>query len=150
LKHSLVLKQHSPYAALICKALDFCELILNHTDQLYPFAAFTANSDVECIFVPSHTQAAEPGLIEALEIQLNQHQLYTESSVSLLVYNAVISAGQCPSNDCATPKEGKAQTDALVFNITDTSGQNNVTIYPYCITKNGIKIEKPYTCDFSD
>lgn len=149
MKHSLILKQHVPYAAMICKALDFCEIMLAHTNThtIYPFAALTMHNDMQCIFTPLTSQHASAGMIEELEMRISQFQLYAESSVSMLVYSAKISPhSYSASTDPATEEE----TDALVFNITDTAGKNNVTIYPYSVTRNGIRIETPYTCDFSD
>jgi hypothetical protein len=160
MKHSLLLKHHIPYAAMICKALDLCEIMLARCDTIYPFAALTMENDTQCVFTPSVSQDATSGLIEELEMRIAERQMYAESSVSLLVYCATISTGKgskasAYGADIMSRKPSMTQsfspeTDALVFNITDSAGKNNVTIYPYSFINGKVCIHKPYTCDFSD
>lgn len=160
MKHSLLLKHHIPYAAMICKALDFCEIMLSRCDTIYPFAALTMQNDNQCVFAPSCSQDASCGLIEELEMRIAERQMYAESCVSLLVYSATISTGKgakatASGADMLSRKPSmtqsfSAETDALIFNITDSAGKNNVTIYPYSLVDGKVCIHKPYTCDFSD
>ena len=147
MKHSIILKQHIPYAAMISKDIDFCEMMLTKTNTLYPFAVFTFENDMQCVFTPSKEQDASAGMIQELENRIFEYRIYTESAVSLLVYNATVSESQCtPKMTQRFPEE----TEALVLTITDSTGNNTVTIYPYVIVENKIELGNPYTCDFSD
>ncbi|MGB3725437.1 MAG: hypothetical protein WA981_06695 [Glaciecola sp.] len=138
MKQSLILQQHIPFASMIYKALDFCEVMLSHSDTLYPFAVLSIGNDMQCVFTPTSQQHAPESMIEALQLRINERKLFAKSTVSLLVYPAIISHPE------------QYDSDALVFTITDSAGKNNVTIYPYCMNKHGITVNKPYTCDFSD
>ena len=138
MKQNLILRQHIPFASMIYKALDFCEIMLSQSSTLYPFAVLSIENDVQCIFTPTSNQNASEGMIEDLQLRINERKLFSESTVSLLVYSALIE------------HPGESDTDALVFTITDSAGKNNVTIYPYSVTNYGITVSKPYTCDFSD
>ena len=77
-------------------------------------------------------------MIEELEMRIDERKVFAELSVSLLVYSATIKH--------ATRKT----TDAMVFTITDSAGNNTLTVYPYTRAPKGVKFERPYTCDFSD
>lgn len=138
MKHSLILKQHIPFAEMILKALDFSEVILTRSASLYPFAVLSIDNDVQCIFSQENKQLADTGMIEDLQNRINERKLFAESAISLLVYSATIT------------EPNHLQTDALVLTMTDSSGKNNVTIYPYTLKQCNILFAKPYTCDFSD
>lgn len=135
---SLILKQHMPYAQIISKALAFSQSMLTYSCTLYPYAVLSIDNDINCVFVPSDGQEASSGMIEDLQQQINERKLFAENAVSLLVYSATVT------------HPDRSSSDALVFTITDSQGQNTVTIYPYNRNKTGIKFYRPYTCDFSD
>lgn len=134
----MILKQNIPYAALIYSALDLCDIMLARSSILYPFAVVSIDNDVQCVFTDSRGEHAKGGLIEDLSTQLSDLRLLAENSISVLVYAAVI----------ATP-EGE-ESDAIVFNITDTNDQNTVTLYPYMCERDTLKLGVPFTCDFAD
>lgn len=134
----MILHQHAPFASMMCKAIAFCETMLSISDVLYPFAVLAIDNDIQCVFTPNSEQEATEGMIEELEVRINERKVFAESAVSLLVYSATIKHAT------------RESTDAIVFTITDSAGKNTVTVYPYALTLNGIKFEKPYTCDFSD
>jgi len=138
MNNRLILQQHAPYATMLNKSLDFCELLLSRSSLLYPFALTTVENEIHCVFVPSNAQSANSEMIEALQILLDEHQKTAKNSANLLVYPATVTHPN--STEC----------DALIFAINDTQGHNTVTIYPYEHVENGIKIKQPYTCDFSD
>lgn len=133
-----ILQEHVPYSDMVTCALDLCESMLSHSCTLYPFAVIKVDNYLQCIFVPNTDQLAKPHMIEDLQAQLELEQEGVKDSANLIVYAANVTQ----SND--------TQTDALVFAINDSEGQNTVTIYPYRHLASGIKIEKPYTCNFPD
>lgn len=137
----LILQQHLPYAHMISNALDFCESMLARSDTLYPFALVTdnnSNSDISCIFIPHKDQRVQPHMIESLQKQIETHKVLGSESASVLVYAAEIT------------HPNSTESNALVFTITDSQGQNTVSIYPYKHVQNGITISQPCTCNFSD
>jgi hypothetical protein len=134
----MILKQNIPYAALIYSALDLCEVMLTRAHTLYPFAVLAIEDDVQCVFAAERDEEIQGGMIEHLQSQLLERRMYSENTISLLVYSATIST---PLGD-----EG----DAIVFNITDSSGENTITLYPYFYEQNAIRLGVPFTCDFSD
>lgn len=138
MKSRLILQQHMPYAQMLEKALDFCESMLKHTPTLYPFALLNIAGVTHSIFVPNTNQLAQPKMIESLQTHIDAHKVAGLPSTSLLGYAATVSH----------PHSG--DSDALVFTITDTQGQNTVIIYPYTHIESGINVGQPYTCDFSD
>ncbi len=140
MKQSLILRQHIPYARLIYKALDFCSIMLSKSHTLYPFAVIAIENDIQCVFTPNRSDDDElgMGMIENLQACITERKILCESTISLLVYSATVL------------HPNKTETDALVLNITDSAGQNTVTIYPYTHTEKAIKLDKPYSCNFSD
>ena len=135
---SLILKQHIPYAQIIAKALAFSETMLSQSNTLYPYAVLSIDNDINCVFVPSDDQQASKGMIEELQEQINERKLFAQNAVSLLVYSATVT------------RPDRSVSDALIFTITDSQGQNTVTVYPFKRTQAKLKIYTPYTCDFSD
>ena len=77
-------------------------------------------------------------MIEKLEQQLQLYKMQTKSTIGMLVYAATI----------RTPD--KEEKDGLMFSISDSNGENTLTLYPYEFEQNSITIGKPFTCDFSD
>jgi hypothetical protein len=138
LKPNMILKQNIPYAALIYSALDVCDIMLARSNTLYPFAVVSIDNDMQCVFTDNLNEHAHSGLIEDLARQLRDRRLLAENAISVLVYAATI----------ATP-EGK-ESDAIVFNITDSNGKNTVTLYPYIQEIDAIKLGVPFTCNFAD
>lgn len=134
----MILQQHVPFASMVYKALAFSETMLSMSNVLYPFAVLNVGSDMQCVFTPNTEQEATHGMIEELEARINERRVFAQAAVSLLVYSATIK------------HTVRGTTDAIVFTIIDSAGKNTVTVYPYAVTSSGIKIEKPYTCDFSD
>ena len=134
----MILKQNIPYAALIYSALDLCDIMLARSDILYPFAVVSIENDVQCVFTKSLEDLPTGGMIEDLETQLCEQRMMAENIISILVYAAVI-----------TTPQGK-ESDAIVFNITDSDGKNTVTLYPYTHELNTIRLGAPFTCNFSD
>jgi hypothetical protein len=134
----MILKQNVPYAALIYSALDLCEIMLTRSDILFPFAVLAMQNDVQSVFTSDMDDQAHGGMIENLQAQLTERRMYAENTISVLVYAASISTPQ------------GTESDAIVFNITDSSGENTITLYPYFHEKNSIKLGVPFTCDFSD
>ena len=134
----MILNQHIPYAEVIKRTLDFCDTMLSHSSVMYPFAVLSIDNDLHSVFVPSDHQYANPGMIEKLQSRINERKLFAENAVSILVYTATVTNLQ------------KQESEALVFTLTDSQGQNTVTIYPYKHVNTGIKIFSPYTCDFPD
>jgi hypothetical protein len=137
----MILKQNIPYAALIYSALDLCDLMLARSNTLYPFAVISIDNDVQSVFTQSKDGHAPSGMIEELEMQLCEQRIMAESSVSVLVYSATITSPHSRDNE---------QSDAIVFNITDSNGKNTITLYPYTNESNRMKLGAPFTCDFSD
>lgn len=138
MKHRLILKQHLPFAAMIHSALDFCETMLSQSSTLYPFAVLSIDHDVQCIFTPHHDHQDTTGLIENLQERVSERKLFVESAHSLIGYCATIE------------QESDSQSDAVVFCISHSDGNNNLTIYPYQRMKTGISFGQPYVCNFSD
>ena len=134
----MILKQNIPYAALIYSALDLCDIMLRHSNTLYPFAVISIDNDVQCIFSQKQDNKVQGGMIEELSAEARDLQLLAENAISVLVYCATI----------ATPK-GR-ESDAIVFNITDSNGKNTVTLYPYRYESDAIVLGVPFTCDFAD
>lgn len=138
LKTNMILKQNIPYAALIYSALDLCHVMLARSNTLYPFAVVSINNDNQCIFTQNLGEHAKSGLIEDLAKQLRDKRLLADNAISVLVYAATIST-----------QEGD-ESDAIVFNITDSNEKNTVTLYPFIHEFNAIKLGIPFTCDFAD
>jgi hypothetical protein len=134
----MFLKQNVPYAALIYSALDLCEVMLTRAHTLFPFAVLSIEHDVQCVFAAEHGGEIQGGMIEHLQSQLTERSMYSENTISLLVYSATISSPQ------------GEESDVIVFNITDSNGENTITLYPYFYEKNSIRLGVPFTCDFSD
>ena len=106
--------------------------------MLFPFAVLAIENDVQCVFAAEHEDELQGGLIEHLQSQLIERRMYSENTISLLVYSATISS---PQGD---------EIDAIVFNITDSNGENTIALYPYFYEQNSIRLGTPFTCDFSD
>lgn len=138
MKNRLILQQHALYTSMIENALDFCKAMLARSCTVYPFALITIENDIRCVFAPYTDQKATPLMIEDLQAQLDLRQKIAKNSVNLLVYSATVT------------HPNATESDALVFTINDTQGHNTLTIYPYQLIPSGIKIQQPYTCDFSD
>lgn len=138
MKTNMILKQHVPYAALIYSALDLCEVMLTRTHTLFPFAALVIEDDVQCVFADEHDEASQGGMIEGLQSQLTERIMYSENTIGLVVYSATIFTAQ------------GEESDAIVFNITDSNGENTITLYPYFYEQGFIRLGVPFTCDFSD
>ncbi|MBT1450422.1 hypothetical protein KJ365_05965 [Glaciecola sp. XM2] len=134
----MILKQNIPYAALIYSALDLCEVMLTRSQTLYPFAVMSIENDIQSVFPLDMDDQAQGGMIENLQLQLAERRMYTENTISLLVYAATVST---PMGE---------HSDAIIFNITDSNGENTVTLYPYFHEQECIKLGAPFTCDFSD
>jgi len=99
----MILKQNVPYAALICSALDVCEIMLARSSTLYPFAVISVDNDVHSVFSDISDDGSNGGLIEDLTARLS-----------------------------------------------NASGKNTITLYPYSQEANTIKLGVPFTCDFAD
>lgn len=138
MRPNMILKQNVPYAALICSALDVCEIMLARSSTLYPFAVISVDNDVHSVFSDISDDGSNGGLIEDLTARLSNARLSSENAISVLVYAAALQT-----------EEGLG-SDAIVFNITDTSGKNTITLYPYSQEANTIKLGVPFTCDFAD
>ncbi|MFC4700367.1 hypothetical protein ACFO4O_09380 [Glaciecola siphonariae] len=138
LKPNMILKQNIPYAALIYSALDLCDIMLTRSSTLYPFAVMSIDNDVQCVFTPNLNEHPQNGMIEDLSAQCREQRLLAENAISVIVYCATIST---PQGD---------ESDAIVFNITDSNDKNTVTLYPYEHDTNAIKLGIPFTCDFAD
>lgn len=134
----MILKQNIPYAALIYSALDLCDIMLRHSNTVYPFAVMSIDNDVQCVFSAQKDHELASGLIEDLSAQTRDLQMLSENAISVIVYCATV----------ASPK-GK-ESDAIVFNITDSNGKNTITLYPYKHEAHAIVLGTPFTCDFAD
>lgn len=138
MKSGLALFHHLSHASMIIRALDFSKVLLSQSSVIYPFAVLSIKQQCSCIFTKSESQYSTSNMIESLQTQIENKKSVFKHASSLLVYPAEI----------VQPNSEKA--DALVFTITDTQGQNSVSIYPYKRVQTGIHILSPYTCDFSD
>lgn len=138
MKNRFILQEHVPYSDMLTRALDFCESMLTRSCTLYPFAVINVDNSIQCIFVPNADQLAKSHMIEDLQAQLELEQKGVKDSANLIVYAAKVTQAD------------DTRSDALVFTINDSQGQNTVTIYPYRHVASGIKIDKPYTCNFPD
>nr|WP_241664429.1 hypothetical protein [Ningiella ruwaisensis] len=136
MKPNMILKQNIPYAALIYSALDVCELMLARSSTLYPFAVVSIENDIQCVFTDTKDEHAQSGMIEVLEERLAEHRIIAENAISVLVYAATITTQKA------------TESEAIVFNITDSNGENTVTLYPYIQQKNTIRLGTPFTCNF--
>jgi hypothetical protein len=144
MKHNMILKDQVQYADVIDKALHLCRIMLSRSETLYPFAVISIDKDIQCIFLEDkdclskHPNGAHFGMIEKLERQIAIQKIQAKSAVSLLVYAATLKSPDAK------------ETDGLMFSISDSSGENTLTLYPYEFEINSIKLGKPFTCDFSD
>ena len=134
----LVLKENMRFAELIKQALDFSELCLNKSDSLYPFALMSIDNAFECIFLDNEEDPVPNNMIEKLEAKVSNRMIHTQSCMAVVVY-AISVVGQ--NSHCS---------DALMFSISDSSGANTMTIYPYKRVNKTIRFKPPYTCDFSN
>ena len=140
----MFLKQQVKYASMIDRALSLCEIMLNQSQTLYPFAALSIDNHVHCIFLEDTlTDKQQPNgaqfeMIEQLERQISISKTQAKSAIGMLVYAATISSPQ---------QEDK---DGLMLSICDADGENTLTLYPYEFDGKSISIGKPFTCDFSD
>ncbi|MDT0627496.1 hypothetical protein [Alteromonas sp. W364] len=144
MKQNMILKDQVQYADVIDKALHLCRIMLSRSETLYPFAVISIDKDIQCTFLEdedcqnTHPNGAHFGMIEKLERQIAIQKIQAKSAVSLLVYAATLK----------TPDA--RETDGLMFSLSDSNGENILTLYPYEFEINSIKLGKPFTCDFSD
>lgn len=134
----MILQENMRYASLITRALDFCEVCLTHTTSLYPFALVSINNTTQSIFVEDECELSSSKMIEELETLIKQKIGQPETSIGLLVYAVTV---MTPENQ---------QSDAVMMSISDSTGANTMTIYPYQRNQGKIVIGTPYTCDFSN
>lgn len=144
MKQHMILKEHIQHAEIIDKALQLCQVMLARGETLYPFAAISIDTDIQCLFLEEqelqqmHPNGAHFSMIEKLERLINIHKIQAKNAVGILVYAATLKT------------EDTEDADALVLSLCDYDGENTLTIYPYEYEIDSIIIGKPYTCDFSD
>ena len=128
-----------PYANLVQTALHLCDTMLSRSDTLYPFAVLrNDDDDVQMVFAEYSNQFARPKMIEELEQQLQERSLHRANSIALIAYAASIQS------------ENGEDHGAIVLNITDASGDNTITIYPYKKQATFLDFGTPFTCNFTD
>ncbi len=134
----MMLKENIPYANLIYSALDLCKIMLAKSAQLFPFAVVSIDNDVQCVFSQFEGESAQAGMIEELQDQVSNIRLTASNTIGILVYAATVSN---PNGN---------ESDALVISITDSSGNNTITLYPYTLRDNTVELSSPFTCNFLD
>jgi hypothetical protein len=118
--------------------------MLARSETLYPFAVVSINGNTQCVFLEDkdlnnkHANGAHFGMLEKLEHQIAMYKIQSKSAIGMLVYAATVRS----SDD--------KESDGLMFSLCDANGENTLTLYPYELESNAIKIGKPFTCDFSD
>ncbi|MBT0585467.1 hypothetical protein [Alteromonas oceanisediminis] len=119
--------------SLVQHVLDFAAVMLQFSDNPYPFAAIRVHGRIECVFCPenSNEDARSNSMIEQLEWLVLDRQFQTRTISSVVAFCAEVETA------------GHDRMDVIVTKIDDGQGLEVTRLYPFSRDQTGLTFSDP-------